>query len=168
MSLTDAVKEAYADPEIDDDIIDALELDHVSFPEPIRIVPNADEDMMLPVEAGGPKFTHQALGMKITLTGFDDDGQTQGQVTIENVSGKLQPYLQEAVKAGSPITVTYRAYVASDLSRPGEVRGGMFLSRVALNATTATGTLEAQSRHDTQAFPRLTYSADKYKALHGT
>jgi hypothetical protein len=161
MSLTDAMKEAYAEPDLEDVIIDTLELDHPAFEQPIRIVPNADADMTL----GG--HLHQALGMSITLSGFDDDGQTTGQIRIENVSSMLVPYLYAAVQAGTPIEVTYRAYLQSNLNTPGEVRGGLFLSKVSLNATSATGTLEAQSKHDTQAFPRLTYSLSKYKALHG-
>ncbi|MFC4172631.1 DUF1833 family protein [Microvirga sp. GCM10011540] len=161
MSLTDAIKEAYADPDLADVVIDTLELDHPAFAEPIRIVPNADSDMTL----GG--HLHQALGMSISLQGFDDDGPTTGVVSIENVSSMLVPYLRDAVQAGSPITVTYRAYLASNLSAPGEVRGGMFLSKVSLSATTATGTLEASSKHDRQAFPRLVYSLSTYKALHG-
>jgi len=167
MSLTEAMKEAYADPEVDDEIIDALELDHVAFANPIYVVTNSDTDMMLPPKEGFAPVLHQAVGASLTLTGFDDDGVTQGQLRLDNVSSKLEPYLQQAVQAGSPITVTYRAYLRNDLTRPGEVRGGMFLSRVSLSATTATGTLEAQSKHDTQAFPRLVYSLEKYKALHG-
>lgn len=161
MSLTDAMKEAYADPDVEDNIVETLELDHVAFAEPIRIVPNAEADIII----GG--FLHTALAMAVTISGFDDDGPTTGQVQIDNISSKLVPYLQDAVQAGTPISVTYRAYVARDLTTPGEVRGGMLLSRVSLTATTASGTLEASSKHDRQAFPRLVYSLDKYKALHG-
>jgi len=166
MSLTDAIKEAYADPEVGEDIIDTLELDHPSFAEPIRIAANADADVWLSPSAEAAAVLFTAMGVSVTVQGFDDDGPTTGQVQIDNVSSKLVPYLQAAVQAGSPITVTYRAYIAGQLA-PGEVRGGMFLSRVSLSATTATGTLESSSKADRQAFPRLTYSLDKYKALHG-
>lgn len=167
MSLTDAAIEAYADPDIEDDILDTLELDHATFATPIRIVTNADADMTLPLGGGGGNALFQALGVSLTLMGFDDDGQTTGQLRIENISSKLPPYLYEAINAGTPLTVKYRGYVASDLSAPGEVRGGMLLTKVSLTPTAAVGTLEPSSKHDTQAFPRLTYSMDKYKALHG-
>ncbi len=167
MSLTQAIQEAYADPETDDDIIDTLELDHPSFATPIRIVANSESDMNLPLEAGRGIVLFQALSVSIALSGFNDDGPTSGQLSIENVSSKLRPYLKDAEKAGHPMTVVYRGYTTSDLSQPGEVRGGMLLSRVTLGPTSATGVLEPASKADRQAFPRVTYSLAKYKALHG-
>lgn len=167
MSLTEAMQEAYADPEVGDDIIDTLQLDHPAFDEPVRIAANVDEDLMLRPAAGQGRVLFRAMGMSITDIGFDDDGATTGQIRIENVSSLLRPHLEAAVQAGSSITVIYRAYRVSDLDVPGEVRGGMFLSKVSLSATAATGTLEVQSKHDRQAFPRLIYSQDKYRALHG-
>jgi Domain of unknown function (DUF1833) len=167
MSLTQAIQEAYADPEVDDDIIDTLELNHPSFETPVRIVANADSDMNLPLEGGRGIVLFQALPVSLVLQGFDDDGPTSGQLSIDNVSKKLQPYLKEAVKAGHPMQVVYRGYTTADLTQPGEVRGGMLLSRVSLGPTSATGTLEPASKADRQAFPRVTYSLAKYKALHG-
>ncbi|WP_046869354.1 DUF1833 family protein [Microvirga massiliensis] len=167
MSLTDAIQEAYADPDIDDVIIDTIELDHASFAEPVRIVCNVEQDMDLPINDGGLKARFIACGVKVTLQGFDDDGPTTGQLAVDNVSKLLQPHLKAAVKAGLPLNVTYRGYTVSDLSRPGEVRGGLMLSKVSLGPTSATGTLETTSKADRQAFPRLTYSLADYPALHG-
>jgi hypothetical protein len=167
MSLTDAVREAYADPDVDDDILDTLEMDHPTFATPVRIIANADSDMELPLENSQGMALFQACPVSIQLTGFDDDGPTQGQVRIDNVSGMLEPYLREAVKAGKPLTVIYRGYVMSDLTKPGELRGGMLLSRVSLSPTSAIGTLEPATKADRMAFPRITYSLAKYRALHG-
>src|SRR5687767_13675088 len=108
MSLTQAIQEAYADPEVDDDIIDTLELDHPSFATPVRIVANADSDMNLPLEGARGIVLFQALPVSLVLQGFDDDGPTSGQLSIDNVSKKLQPYLKDAVKAGHPMQVIYR------------------------------------------------------------
>ena len=166
MSLTRAIEEAYADPDLDDDILDTLELGHPTFETPVRILANGDADMYLNIE-GGLRVLFQACAVRISLNGFDDDGPTTGQLQIDNVSKLLQPYLKAAVQAGDPITVKYRAYTRSDLSAPGEIRGGMMLSRVSLAPTSATGTLEMQTKADRQAFPRLTYDLAKYKALHG-
>ena len=143
-----------------------MELDHPTFETPVRILANGESDMTLPIE-GGTQVLFQACGVAITLQGYDDDGPTTGQVLIDNVSKLLQPYLKDAVQAGLPITVKYRGYTRSDLSAPGEIRGGMLLSRVSLGPTSATGTLEMATKADRQAFPRLTYDLAKYKALHG-
>jgi hypothetical protein len=167
MSLTQAIKEAYADPEVDDDIIDTLEMDHPTFDEPVRIVANALEDMTLPLGNGQGSALFKAVGVSLTLQGFDDDGPTTGQLRIDNISKILQPYLREAVKAGQPLTLLYRGYTTADLSEPGEIRGGLLLSRVSLTVTMATGTLEPATKADRQAFPRVTYSLAKYQALHG-
>ncbi len=166
MSLTDAIREAYADPTVDDDPLATLELDHPTFDQPIRIIANALEDMTLGIE-GGQQVLFQACPVSLVLEGVDDDGPTSGQITISNVSGKLQPYLKEAVKAGYPLEVTFRGYTVANLAAPGEVRGGLLLSNVMLNVATATGTLEPASKADRQAFPRVIYSLEQYPALHG-
>lgn len=162
MTLTEAMKEAYADPDLATVIHDTIEMNHPSFADgPLHFVCNVENDMVL----GG--VLHKRVGVTLTLTGFDDDGETQGQLTLDNVSGQLVGPLREAVKAGFPIQVVYRAYTDQNVVTPGEVRAGLILSKVSLNATSATGTLEPSSKHDTQAFPRLTYDPERYKALHG-
>ena len=167
MSLNDAIREAYADPTLDDDIIETLELDHSTFDQPIRIVANADEDMLLPLENGRGIVKFTACGVRLTLQGFDDDGPTSGRLEINNVSKLLQPHLKAAVRAGQSLLIVFRGYTTGNLSAPGEVRGGYLLSRVSLGVTAAVGTLEPATKADRQAFPRLTYSVSKYPALHG-
>jgi hypothetical protein len=161
MSLTEAMKEAYADPDIETVIYDTLELNHPAFEGPQHFVANVEEDMVL----GG--VLHKAAGCQVILTGFDDDGETSGQLVIDNISAHLVEPLRDAVRAGHPLTVVYRAYTETNKETPGEVRSGLILSKVSLNATSASGTLEPASKHDSMAFPRLTYSPEKFKALHG-
>lgn len=164
--LTEAMKEAYASPEYDEVVIDTLQLDHASFERPIYIACNVPENIPLPIVEYGPLFEFVAMGIKITPPSFDDDGMGSAQVQIDNVSGLLERHARAAVQGGTPILVTYRAYTSSDLNQPGEVYSGMLLKRVSLTATMATGTLE-MPEHETQAFPRLTYSVADYPALHG-
>jgi hypothetical protein len=166
MSLTDAIREAYADPTVDDNPLATLELDHPTFDQPVRIIANALEDMTLGLE-NGQQLLFQACPVSVVLDGVDDDGPTSGQIVISNVSGKLQPYLKEAVKAGVALTIKFRGYTMGNLLAPGEVRGGLLLSNVSLNVATATGTLEPATKADRQAFPRVIYSLDSYPALHG-
>lgn len=161
MSLTDAIKEAYAEPDVGRKVYDTLQMDHPAFATPVRVVCNVDSDMTL----GGQ--LHTAMGVTLKLTGFDDDGEVQGMLEIDNVSDLLRPYLEDAVLAGVKISVTYRGYLDLDLTTAAEIRAGFYLSKVTLTATTASGTLEGVSKHDIQAFPRLVYDADHYPALHG-
>lgn len=162
MSLTAAMEEAYADPDIDTILYETFELNHPSFATgPLYFVCNIENDMVL------MNVLHRAVGVQITLVGFDDDGETQGAITIDNISAHLVGPLREAVKAGHPLTVTYRAFTNASLVTPGEVRAGMILAKVSLSATSASGTLEPASKHDSQAFPRKTYDPVVFKALHG-
>lgn len=166
MALTAAIREAYADPEVGDDILHTLELDHVSFTAPVRIIANHENDVILPLDGGGASL-FVSCPVSVTLQGFDDDGPTQGMLRIDNVSKILQPGLKSAVQAGHALQLVYRGYTMSDTSTPGEVRRGMYIQRVSLFATYATGTIEAATKADRQAFPLITYDVAKYKALHG-
>jgi hypothetical protein len=162
MSLTAAMEEAYADPDVQTLLYETFEINHPSFATgPLYFVCNVEKDMVL------MNVLHRAVGVQVQLTGFDDDGETQGNIVIDNVSSHLIGPLREAVKAGHPLTVIYRAFTEASLVTPGEVRGGMILSKVSLSATSASGTLEPASKHDTQAFPRKTYDPSIFKALHG-
>lgn len=162
MSLSEAIKEAYADPDIDTVVYDTIEMNHVSFADgPLHFVANVEEDMVL----GG--ILHRAVGCQIILTGFDEDGETSGQLVVDNISGELVEPLREAVKAGHPIEITYRAYTQSNRTVAGEVRTGLILAKVSLSATSASGTLEPASKHDQMAFPRATYDPEHFRALHG-
>lgn len=161
MSLSEAIKEAYADPDIDTVVYHTIKLNHLAWEGPEYFVANVEEDMTL----GG--ISHHAVGCRIILTGFDDDGEISGELVVDNISGRLIQPLREAVLAGSPITVEYRAYTESNKTTAGEIRTGLILSKVSLSATSASGTLEPASKHDTQAFPRRTYDPTFFKALHG-
>jgi hypothetical protein len=84
-------------------------------------------------------------------------------VRIDHVSRLLRPYLTDAVQAGAPIAVTYRAYLAGE-AQPGEVIDGMELWSVSLTATAAEGTLKFREL-ELQAFPLAIYDQTYYPAL---
>ena len=71
-------------------------LDHITFAQPIRIVANAADDMIL---AG---LAYKAIPVSITLPGFSEDGPNPARISIDNVSQLLVSYLQEAVNANPP------------------------------------------------------------------
>ena len=167
MSLTQAAREAYADPEIGDDIVHTLEMDHVSFEAPVRIIANSDEDLQLNLGEGKGFANFVACPMTLVLQGYDDDGPSQALLRIDNVSQILQPGLKAAVQAGSPLSLTNRGYIFRSLGQPADIRRGMQITRVSLFATYATGVVEPLGKADRQAFPRITYDVAKYKALHG-
>lgn len=164
MSLTEAIKLAYAANPAGETIIETIELDHVTFAAPIRVACNVHEDIDLPPADGEPAVTFTALGVDVTLTGVDDDGPTEMRVRMDLVQELLLPYLEDAVAATAPFEVTYRAYTSLDLSKPGDVISGLQLKMATLTATSAEATV-TYPEIETQAFPLRTYDATSYPAL---
>ncbi|MFD2679027.1 DUF1833 family protein [Camelimonas lactis] len=164
MSISAAMEEAYAAARPDQVIVQTLEMDHPAFAQPVRIVTNVAEDMTLTVPGAGDVL-FQACGVSITLPGDTEDGPTQARVRVDNVSGILRGYLKDAVQAGEPIKVTFRAYILGEM-QPGEVIDGMELASVSLTATAAEGALKFREL-ELQAFPLATYDQQYYPALQG-
>lgn len=166
MSLTAAIEEAYAANPAGEVVFETLELDHITFVAPIRVVVNHTDDLDLPLTLGGTPVTFTACGAAVTRPGIDDDGPTPMRIRIDNVSQLLQPYLRDAIAATNPITVTYRAYSSTDLTQPGEVIGGLEIRDVSLTATAAEGSVSFR-QIELQAFPLRTYDQEYYPALMG-
>lgn len=158
------MREAYASADRSVDIIETIELSHPSFDEPARVVMPLDEDASLPLEFGGTPVLFKACAFRAVPPGFADDGPTDWQLSIDNVSGLLNEYLDAALSDNRPISVTYRAYRTDDLTAPGEVIEGYMLRNVDLSATTATGSLYLEDI-STQAFPRATYNLSQYPGI---
>lgn len=164
MTLTSAMAEAYASAKADAEIFETVELDHVTFAEPVRVVTGVEEDMMLPVNPGGPPVLFRACQVSVTLPGVTEDGPTPAKLRLDNVSALLLPYLREAVRSDQPVTATYRAYTSEDLAQPGDVYDDLELWEVDLDPLSATGTLRFREL-ELQAFPLATYSQALYPAL---
>lgn len=164
MTLTAAMQEAYAANPAGEIVIETLELDHVTFDRPIRIASNVEEDVSLPLTAGGSPVLFKALAVSVTLPGVSEDGPTPMRIRIDNVSGYLLPYLRAAIQSTSPIGVTYRAYTSIDLTAPGDVIDGLQLRSVDLTATSAEAAVGFREI-EMEAFPRRTYDSTYYPAL---
>ncbi|MBS7698777.1 MULTISPECIES: DUF1833 family protein [unclassified Chelatococcus] len=164
MSLTEAMEESYASAARGDIIYETVEMDHVAFAAPVRVITGVDEAMSLPLALGGPTVLFEPLQVSITLPGVTEDGPTPAKVRIDNVSGLLLPYLREAIRATAPIKVIYRAYTTADLTQPGDVINDLELRSVTLNETYAEGSLGFREI-ELQAFPLKTYDDTFYPAL---
>jgi hypothetical protein len=153
MTLSAAIEEAYASGDEEGVTLSAFQIDHPSFDEPLYGVRGFDDApndpdfyVMLPIEPGGEKIRHKPCGFSLTPPGSDNDGPTDGKVTVDAVSMHLYPYLKDALGYGEPITITFRQYQIlpdglGDVTAPDEEIAGLQLSNVTLTATSAEGTV---------------------------
>ena len=167
VSLTAAMTEAYAANPAGVSVIETIELNHVTFAEPVRIATGVQEDISLPLTLGGAAALFRALQISVTLPGVSEDGPTPMRLRIDNVSSFLLPYIRDAVQSTEPIALTYRAYASDDLTQPGDVVTAMELRDVSLSAVSAEATV-ALKEIELQAFPLATYDEDLYPALQNT
>lgn len=163
-TLTDAMTEAYAANASSDRVYETMELNHITFDQPIRVVTGVDSDMVFPIIPNGPGVTFIACALTLVLPGMTEDGPTQAQVTLDNVSAMLNDPLNAAVASDQPVYAIYRAYTTADLTQPGDIIGGLELWNVDLDASSATGTLRFREL-ELQAFPLATYDQDYYPAI---
>jgi hypothetical protein len=111
-----------------DIIISTLELTCPAWVEPIRIC-NGFEDQTVTLETAA-SATFVAAGIDVSLPEKSNRGGASLSFAIDNVLGEAQSLLDQAFEEGEQVLLTYRAYLASDLSEPAEaplkliVRGG--------------------------------------------
>lgn len=120
-TLSDALAEAYAS-DTSEPIISTLEIRHVSFTQPIRVV-NDHHDFTAHLEADAPvdagrEVTFIACAFELTLPELKQTSSPQIEISLDNVSGEIVAYLDAAANSGELIEVTYRPYLASDRSQP--------------------------------------------------
>lgn len=145
-NLSDAIAEAYASAPSDELILSTLELRHVSFDIPARLVrdygtyqsTNTDDEGVtfdiyghtLKLEGTAPLNANQYVLFQACMFDFTFMEQRDGQlpeltVSIDNVTHLLGGALDEAVYSNMAVDATYREYLASDFSVPEYVLSGL-------------------------------------------
>jgi hypothetical protein len=168
MSVIAAMEEAYATQPVGEHVIETLELDHETFDAPVRIATNTPDfaDINLPLVLDADPVAFLATQVNVTPPGMTADGPTPMRVRVDNVGSLLLPYCRAAIQSTGAISVTYRAYLASDLTQPGEVYSGLELRDVDLGSSAAEGVVGFREI-ERQAFPLATYSAQYFPGLQG-
>ena len=168
MTVSAALDEAYAAVDVSGGILDTLEVDHPTLPEPLRFVqgtPVKDvyETVILPIEGDPATFT--VVDFSFTRPGVEEGGMTKAKIRIDNVSRILQGVLRAAIASDQPFIITYRCYSTNDPDNP-EVFEGLRMGSVSVSALSATGDLFYEEI-EMKAFPGLTYNLDEYAGLYG-
>lgn len=128
VTYSEALAEAYASAPEDEIILDTLEFRHPLFvdagePFGIRVV-NDHTELSATLEDdaplnGGEEVTFQAVYFTLARPSETDSGSTpEIEINVNNVARHLMPYLDAAKESRQPIEVTWRPYLASDVSGP--------------------------------------------------
>lgn len=128
IQLSEALAEAYASatPVI---IFETIELRHPSFlsendsPIAIRLVKDSDP-LLATLEDDAPMNAGQQVTFEplwftlVPPSQIEQNADPELQLTIDNASADLMPYLDAAIEFGQPIELTYRIYLDTNLDLP--------------------------------------------------
>lgn len=163
VTLSEAIKEAYASAPADVVIYHTLEINHPAFSEPIYVVRDF-QDLNAILEDGTPvtflRFAFNLVKPEVSATGVP-----QCTVEIDNVSRDILANVQLAMGSTSLITMTYREYISTDLSGPqNDPPMTMVLSNIQadvfkVRATASFGDL------NNRRFPNEEYTAERFPGL---
>lgn len=110
-------------------------------------------------------YDHVATAFDIKPPGVDNDGPTEGTISIDGVSGEMTQILESAAIAPGTIRLIYRNYRSDLRFEPGEIVSGLKMKSVSVSATRVEGTIGFDDV-GSQAFPRATYDKDNYPGLY--
>jgi len=110
VSLSDALKEAYASAPQDQILYHTLEISHPDFSQPVRVVRGYDN-----ITAAGEEWV--AIPFDLQLPEVSANGLPSLVLTIDNVSRELSSAVESAVLSDTPITVKYRAFLSSEMTQ---------------------------------------------------
>ncbi|MCP2080759.1 UNVERIFIED_ORG: hypothetical protein J2W74_001945 [Methylorubrum zatmanii] len=154
MTLSAALREAYASGDDEGVIVETLEVDHASLDAAILMIRNVDgqlgepgETVNLPLVEGGPRVPHLLCAFEVIGPGADSDGPTEGKIRMDNVSDLFHELLKGAIGYDQAIRVTIRFYRVLP-GRLDAVTGpdddsftGLEMTAVELSADSAEGTI---------------------------
>ncbi|MES2180731.1 MAG: DUF1833 family protein [Pseudomonadota bacterium] len=177
LSYSEAIAEAYASAPENSVILNTLEFRHPNFIDPdtgaiiaIRVV-NDHVDLNATLEATAPANAGQTVLFKAVRFSFKRPSETDGAslpeitITVSNVARILIPYLDQAKESRTPIEVTYRPYLASDLTGP-HMNPPLTLTLRSVNADMNNVTAQAGFGDlVNRRFPKTDYTAKKFPGL---
>lgn len=128
ISYSEALAEAYASAPEAGVLLDTLEFRHASFvtaglPYAVRVV-NDHEELLATLEDDAPLNAGEEVVFsptRFTITRPSENsggGTAQLEIAVDNAARVLVPYLDAVKESRDPIMVSWRPYLASDLTAP--------------------------------------------------
>lgn len=175
LSLSAAIREAYASAPADVVVLHTLELRHPAFrddagnPTAIRVVRD-HADLWARLEPGAPIDAGEivrfvAMAFELELPPIDTAPVPEIAVTLDNVGREIVRHLDEAAVSQDRIAVTYRPYLSTDLEGP-QMDPPITLIMTEVEADTFKVTGRARMLDiGNKAFPAETYTAKRFPGL---
>ena len=163
-TLSESIKEAYASAG-DVPVYHTLELRHSTLTEPIRIVRD-DADLTAYLEADAPEdpgaeVTFLAYAFDFQKPEIGPNGSPVMPITIDNVGREITVALENAVSPTTPVLITYREYLANDLTGPQNDPPIHMELKTVFQVSATAGFPDRATRK----FPTLEYTAEDFPGL---
>jgi hypothetical protein len=172
---SEALAAAYASAPEDEVVLNTLEFRHPTFlegglPFAIRVV-NDHSNLIATLEADAPleassEVQFFAVYFQLRRPSESDSGSVpEVEITVDNVARHLMTYLDGAKSSRDPIQVTWRPYLASDLTGP-HMNPPLTLSLRSVSCNMTTVTARAGYGDLTnRRFPAIEYTSKKFPGL---
>jgi len=167
-TLSDAIREAYVVAG-DIPIYHTLEIRHATLTTPIRLVRDG-EALTAYLEADAPadpgcEVTFLPYAFDFQRPEVGPNGAPQMPITIDNVGREITVALENAVASTTPVEITYREYLANDLTGPqNDPPIHLELKTVSANVFQVSAVAGFPDRA-TRKFPTLEYTAEDFPGL---
>lgn len=115
-SLQAAIKEAYATAPTQMVYLESIQISHALVTPDVFLV-NDRVDKTMKIEGGVSKL-FRACAFRISLPASGDNGVQQLSLAIDNVDRAISDFMDVVKDSLTPVTVTYRPYLSTDLNTP--------------------------------------------------
>ena len=162
--MTPAEKEAYANADDTRIMLYTLELMHPSFTQPLRIV--ADNDPLTAAIETGDTVKFTPFFFSIKRPPISEEPDPSLQITVDNVSGFMTPYLDIASRSGDSIHVMFRPFLVDEgddsITRLSSIKLAIRNASASMTSVTLTA---AHINPANLPFPKENYTSDRFPGL---
>ena len=162
--MTPAEKEAYANADDTRVMLYTLELMHPSFTQPLRIV--ADNDPLTAEIETGDTVEFTPFFFSIKRPPISEEPDPSLQITVDNVSGFMTPYLDIASRSGDSIHVMFRPFLIDEgddsITRLSSIKLAIRNASATMTSVTLTA---AHINPANLPFPKENYTSDRFPGL---
>ncbi len=162
--MTPAEKEAYANADDTRVMLYTLELMHPQFTQPLRIV--ADNDSLTAEIETGDTVEFAPFFFSIKRPPISEEPDPSLQITVDNVSGFMTPYLDIASRSGNSIHVMFRPFLIDEnddsITRLSSIKLAIRNASATMTSVTLTA---AHINPANLPFPKENYTSDRFPGL---